>query len=432
MAEETPVLPVADQPRPPAAPPPRDDTDPSRARAARRQRRVERYLIPFLAVILALAIGALVIVFSNPDLLRSWSGFFHHPGGTLSASWDAVYQSYRALLEGAVGNPREIVSAIASGNLDEIRAAFRPLSEMIVVTTPLIFAGLAVALGFQAGLFNIGAEGQITLGAIVAAFVGFSMGGWPGPVIVIAIVLAGFVGGAIWGFIPGILKAKTGAHEVIVTIMLNYISYRLLDYVLSTNLFQRPDRDDPISKPVLAAFPRIFGGDLRVHWGFILAIGVAVAVAFLLNRTTKGFEFRAVGLNPDAARAAGISPSRTYVVVMSLCGGLAGLVGANQLLSTGPSATPGFSSGFGFDAIALALLGRAKPSGVVAAAFMFGILRAGSRSMQAATQTPVDIVVVIQALVIVFVAAPAIVSGIFHIRTKASSAFELTAKEWGG
>jgi len=265
-----------------------------------------------------------------------------------------------------------------------------------------------------------------------AAFVGFSMTGWPGPVIVVAVILGGFLGGALWGGIPGVLKAKTGAHEVITTIMLNFIAFRLLDYALSTDLYQRADRDDPISKPVLAAFPRIFGGDLRLHWGFILAIAVAAGVAFLLNRTTTGFEFRAVGLNPDASRAAGINPSTIYMVVMGLCGGLAGLVGANQLLSTGPSATPGFSSGFGFDAIALAMLGRSKPSGVVAAAFMFGILRAGSRSMQAATQTPVDIVVVIQALVIVFIAAPAIVSGMFHIKTKTTSAFELTTREWAG
>jgi simple sugar transport system permease protein len=437
VAEETPVLPAADEPTPPVERPAATTRGPGggddqQVKAALRTRRVERYLIPALAVLLALAVGALVIVFSNPDLLRSWASFLRHPGETLRLSWDAVYLAYRALLDGAIGSPAEIARAIGSGNLDEIQAAFRPLSEMIVVTTPLIFAGLSVALGFRAGLFNIGAEGQITVGAMVAAFVGFSMHGWPGPVIVVAIVLGGFLGGAIWGGIPGVLKARTGAHEVITTIMLNFISYRLLDYVLSTNLYQRPDRDDPISKPVLAAFPRLFGGDLRVHWGFILAIAVAVGVAFLLNRTTTGFEFRAVGLNPDAARAAGISPTKIYVIVMGLCGGLAGLVGANQLLSTGPSATPGFSSGFGFDAIALAMLGRSKPSGVVAAAFLFGILRAGSRSMQAATQTPVDIVVVIQALVIVFVAAPAIVRGMFHIKTKTTSAFELTTREWGG
>ena len=438
MPDETPVRPAADDAPPGAeaavATVPKPDAGPdggARVDAAKRARRVERYAIPALAVLLALAIGALVIVFSNPDLLSSWSGFFNHPGETLRLSWDAVYQAYRALLEGAVGSPTELASAIGSGNLDEIRAAFRPLSETLVVTTPLILAGLSVALGFRAGLFNIGAEGQITVGAMVAAFVGFSMTGWPGPAIVVAVIIGGFVGGALWGGIPGVLKAKTGAHEVITTIMLNFIAFRLLDYALSTDLYQRADRDDPISKPVLAAFPQIFGGDLRVHWGFILAIAVAAGVAFLLNRTTTGFEFRAVGLNPDASRAAGINPSTIYMVVMGLCGGLAGLVGANQLLSTGPSATPGFSSGFGFDAIALAMLGRSKPSGVVAAAFMFGILRAGSRSMQAATQTPVDIVVVIQALVIVFIAAPAIVSGIFHIKTKTTSAFELTTRELG-
>jgi simple sugar transport system permease protein len=386
-------------------------------------------VVPGLAVVLALAIGALVIVFSDPELLGSWAGFFRHPGETLRLSWDAIYASYRALIEGAIGSPAQLISAIGSGSGDEITSAFRPLSEMLVVTTPLILAGLSVALGFQAGLFNIGAEGQITAGAMLGALVGFSMVGWPGPLVVIGIVLAGFVGGAIWGGIPGILKAKTGAHEVITTIMLNFISYRLLDYLLSSNLYQRADRDDPISKPVLAAFPRLFGSDLRVHLGFVLAVAVAIGVAFLLNRTTVGFEFRAVGLNPDASRAAGISPTTIYMVVMGLCGGLAGLVGSNQLLSTGPSVTPGYSSGFGFDAIALAMLGRSRPAGVVAAAFLFGVLRAGSRAMQAATQTPVDIVTVIQALVIVFVAAPSIVRAVFRIKTRTTSAFEVTVRE---
>lgn len=400
------------------------------ARNARRARRVERYLVPGLAVVLALAIGALVIVFSDPDLLDSWAGFFRHPGGTLRASWDTVYDAYRALLEGAFGSPIDIAKAIGSGDLDEIQSALRPLSEMVVVTTPLIFAGLAVALGFQAGLFNIGAEGQITAGAMLAALVGFSMVGWPGPIIVVAVVFAGFVGGAMWGGIPGVLKARTGAHEVITTIMLNFISFRLLDYLLSNDVYQRADRDDPISKPVLAAFPRLFGGDLRVHLGIVLAILAAAGVAFLLNRTTLGFEFKAVGLNPDASRAAGISPNSTYVVVMALCGGLAGLVGSNQLLSTGASLQPGFSSGFGFDAIALALLGRSRPAGVVVAAFLFGILRAGSRQMQAATQTPVDIVVVIQALVIVFVAAPALVRAAFRLKAGKSVSLETIAKGW--
>jgi simple sugar transport system permease protein len=437
VPEDRPVRPIAEEPPPAAtvatattARPEAGGGDGSRLRSAKRARRIDRYLIPALAVLLALAVGALVIVFSDPDLLRSWSGFFRHPGETLRLSWDAVYESYRALLEGALGSPIEIGKAIGSGDLEEIETAFRPLSEMLVVTTPLILAGLAVALGFQAGLFNIGAEGQITAGAMMAALVGFSMGGFPGILIVVSIVIAGFIGGAIWGAIPGILKAKTGAHEVITTIMLNFVSYRLLDYLLASNLYQRADRDDPISKPVEAAFPRLFGGELRVHWGLIVAIVVAIGVAFLLNRTTLGFEFRAVGLNPDAARAAGINPTTIYMIIMGMCGGLAGLVGSNQLLSTTPSLTPGFSSGFGFDAIALAMLGRSKAAGVVAAAFMFGILRAGSRAMQAASQTPVDIVVVIQALVIVFIAAPAIVRGIFRIKTKSASAFDLSTRQW--
>jgi simple sugar transport system permease protein len=219
MAEDPPVRPtaegsppaagtgVATAPRPEAGPGP----DGSQVKAAKRARRVDRYLLPGLAVVLALAVGALVIVFSNPDLLRSWSGFFNHPGVTLRASWDTVYESYRALLEGAVGSPAKIASAIGSGNLDEIKESFRPLSEMIVVTTPLIFAGLAVALGFQAGLFNIGAEGQITVGAMVAALVGFSLVGWPGPVVVVGVVLAGFVGAM--GFIRRVESEDRGPRS---------------------------------------------------------------------------------------------------------------------------------------------------------------------------------------------------------------------------
>jgi simple sugar transport system permease protein len=212
--------------------------------------------------------------------------------------------------------------------------------------------------------------------------------------------------------------------------MLNYIAIRLADYALTNDFFQRTDRNDPISKPVLAAFPRLLGGDLRVHLGIVVAILVAVGIAFLLNRTTIGFEFRAVGSNPDAARAAGMDPERTYMVVMALAGGLAGMVGANQLLSTTTSLTPGFSSGYGFDAIALALLGRSKPAGVVAAAFLFGILRAGSRAMQAATATPVDIVVVIQALVIAFIAAPDLVRAMFRLKARREPGIEVLTKGW--
>ena len=394
------------------------------------QRWYRALVVPALAVLTAFAIGGVIIIFSNEEALQSWAGFLRHPLETLRLSWQVVGEAYRALLTGAFGSPTEIVSAIASGDSQEIRAAFAPLSETIVSTTPLIFVGLSVALGFQAGLFNIGAEGQVNMGALAAAAVGISFTWLPGPLLLVAMVLAGFVGGGLWGFIPGVLKAKTGAHEVITTIMLNFVAVSLVLYFLSTDFYAQ--QAEPVSKPVQAAYPHLFGSDLRVHLGFLVALAAAVAVGWLLHRTTIGFEFRAVGANPDAARAAGMDPTRTTISVMTLAGGLSGLAGTNQLGSITPSLFPGFAQGLGFDGIAIALLGRGSPVGVVAASFLFGALRTGGRSMQVVTQTPIDIIVVIQALVIVFVAAPALVRAIYRLKARPLGAEETFAKGWGG
>jgi simple sugar transport system permease protein len=391
-------------------------------------------VIPALALLTALALGALIIIFSDPEVLDAWGAFFSDPLEALRRSGIAVADSYRALFTGSLGSPIKIFDAVRSLDGDAIVSAFRPLSETVVAATPLILAGLAVALGFRAGLFNIGAEGQLTLGAIFASYVGFTFTGLPTVLHLPIAVFAGFVGGAVWGAIPGILKARTGAHEVITTIMLNFIAFRVLDFVLRGDVFRRPDRADPISRPIgeSAELPLLFGSSLRIHAGIILAILVAWGVWWLLFRSTKGFEFRAVGANPDAARYAGMRVGMTYVVVLAISGGLAGLAGANQLLGVIPSLTPGFSSGLGFDAIAIALLGRAHPAGVVAAAFLLGILRAGSTQMQAATSTPVDIIVVIQALVIAFIAAPALVQGIYRLRGRREAGAEVLTKGWGG
>jgi simple sugar transport system permease protein len=251
----------------------------------------------------------------------------------------------------------------------------------------------------------------------------------PGPLVsLVAIIVAGLAGW-LWGAIPGVLKIF-GAHEVITTIMLNFIAVSLALYLLSTDLFTQ--RAEPIARPVEVAYPHLFGSSLRVHFGIFVALGVAALVAWLLNRTTIGFEFRAVGANPDAARAAGMNPTRTTIAVMAIAGGLAGLAGGNQLASVTPSLIPGFASGLGFDGIAVALLGRARPAGVVAAAFLFGILRAGGRTMQATVQVPIDIIVVIQALVIAFVAAPALIRAIYRIRAARVAGPEAFAKGWGG
>jgi len=370
-------------------------------------------IIPVLALLTALVVGGLVIVFSDPDTLDEWGSFFGDPLGALEASWDIVYDSYRALWNSSLGSSRG-------------------LSRTLVEATPLALAGLSVAFAFRAGLFNIGAAGQIVIGATCAGWVGFTFD-LPTAVHLPLAVLAGFAGGAAWGGIAGVLKARTGAHEVITTIMLNYISYRLLDYALRSDAFQPAGRDDLISKPVAdsARLPEVSFGEITVHAGVFVALVAAVGVWYLLERTTVGFSLRSVGANPNAARYAGMSVAAMYVLAMLLAGGLAGLAGTMNILGRPSfSLTGGYYSFIGFDAIAVALLGRANPGGVLGAAFLFGVLRAGSTGMQAATSTPVDIIVVIQALIILFVAAPALVRSIYRIKAGRGTSQNFTTS-WG-
>jgi len=227
------------------------------------------------------------------------------------------------------------------------------------------------------------------------------------------------MGGGFWASIAGFLKAKTGAHEVITTIMLNFIALFLAQWLLKTAVFQQTGRSDPISKPIneAAQLPFLFGADYRVTIGFLIAIAAAVAVQGLMYRSSIGFEFRTVGANPDAARYGGMNVVWLTVAVMAVSGALAGLAGANQIMGLNPyQGTTGFSAGLGFDAIALALLGRSKPFGVVWAGILFGALTAGGREMQGVERIPVDLVEVIQALIIVFIAAPALVRSIYRIK----------------
>lgn len=370
-------------------------------------------VIPVLALLTALVVGGLVIAFSDPDTLDKWGSFFSDPLGALEATWNIAYESYDALWQTSVGSSRG-------------------LGRTLVEATPLALAGLSVAFAFRAGLFNIGGAGQIVIGATCAGWVGFT---WDLPAVVHLplAVAAGFLGGAVWAGIAGVLKARTGAHEVITTIMLNYISYRVLDYALRSDAFQPAGRDDLISKPVResARLPEVSLGDVTVHAGLFLALAAAVAIWWLLERSTVGFQLRSVGANPFAARYAGMSVGAMYVLAMVIAGGLSGLAGtANILGRPSFSLTGGYYAFLGFDAIAVALLGRANPAGVLGAAFLFGMLRAGSTGMQAATSTPVDIIVVIQALIILFVAAPALVRSIYRIRVGRGTVQDFTTG-WG-
>jgi ABC-type uncharacterized transport system permease subunit len=374
---------------------------------------LEGLLIPALALVTALAVGGLVMVFSNPDTLNEWGEFFGDPWGAVSVSWQLVSDSYRALFDSSLGSQAAI-------------------SRTLAEAAPLAFAGLSVALAFRAGLFNIGGAGQLIIGATCAGWVGFT---WdlPSPIHLPLAIAAGFLGGASWGFIAGYLKARTGAHEVITTIMLNFVAIRLLDYALRTDAFQRTGRDDPISEPVAesARLPEVSMGELTVNIGLFIALGAAWLVWWLLSRSTIGFRMRSVGANPFASRYAGMSVGGTYILSMLLAGGLAGLAGTTNILGRPSySLTGGYFGDLGFEGIAVALLGRANPAGVVGASLLFGILRAGSGGMQAETSTPVDIIGVIQALIIVFVAAPALIRGIYRVRAGRDTEQTFTTS-WG-
>jgi ABC-type uncharacterized transport system permease subunit len=354
-------------------------------------------LVPLLAVLTALIVGAVIIAVTDLEALRLWGS---HPGQAFHDTITTIGNAYLGLFKGAFWGAQ-------------------PWSETLVAATPLILAGLSVAIGFRAGLFNIGPEGQILMGGLVATIIGFYFH-LPVYIHLPFALLGGIVGGAIWGGIPGLLRAKTGAHEVITTIMFNWIAIYFINWVLKLPFIQQGGRDDPVSKSILptAALPR-FSSDptIRINAGIILALLAAAFLFWLLYRTTIGYQFRAVGYNPDGAHYAGMNVTMLYTGVMALAGALAGLAGAAQILGPLGRATPGFSGGIGFDAIALALLGRSHPAGVVLAGLLFGALKAGGRQMQVATDVPIDLILVVQALIVVFIAAPALIRAIYRVRT---------------
>jgi general nucleoside transport system permease protein len=340
--------------------------------------------------------------------------------------------AYSALFNGSIGNPAQIIQALQSGDDLAIRRAFNPFLESLVTSTPYIFAGLAVALGFRAGVFNIGAEGQIFIGAMFGTFIGYSFTGLPAVIHIPLTLLAGFLGGAIWGFIPGWLKAKTGGHEVINTIMMNYIAFRLSDYMLRGPM-QRPDSFNPVS-PMLeqsAWLPRFFADPIRFHLGFFVALLFAWLVYYLLFKTTIGFDLRTVGANPNAAKYAGMNVSAISCWRWRFRAALAGLAGINEVAGVNRFLAAAFSSGYGFDSIALALLGKNHPAGCGAGCLLFGTLRTGATRMQVVAGIPIDIISILQAVILMFIAAPAIIRTIYRLKS-AAVMMALLVRSWGG
>jgi simple sugar transport system permease protein len=382
---------------------------------------IRKSVMPFLAFALALIIGGIVIGLTDSRVNSKISD----PIEFIKALLSTVGNAYLSLFQGAIYDPN-----LAEG--EGFIRGFYPFTETLLAASPLILCGLSVAVAFKAGLFNIGAQGQFIFGAIGASFIGFRYDLPIGIHILAAIAFAIILAG-IWGGIVGFLKAKTGAHEVIVTIMLNYIAARFILWILGEPAFLRPGRIDPLAPPVreTSRLPLLFGENYRVNVGLIVALAVAALVYFILNRTTLGFRFRAVGANATAARTAGISVGATTIAAMILAGALAGVGGAVHVLGNQYELTTDIAGSFGFDAITVALLGRGSPIGVVLASILFAALRVGGVTMQANVQVPVEIVLVIQALVVLFIAAPGLVAKIFRVR-KYEKAETLASKGWNG
>lgn len=365
-----------------------------------------RWVISLGAIVLALLSGAILIIATSERVISTTAYFFARPGDFFKAAGETISAAYGALLAGAIFDPTA-ASAIE---------ALRPLTDTIAWATPLIIAGLGMAISFRAGLFNIGAQGQIIVAAVAAGWVGFAVE-LPPVIHLFAALGAGMLAGAVWGGIPGMLKARTGAHEVITTIMFNWIAVFVLAFLLSLPSFQRPGSNAPLSPVVLdtASLPTLFGGGTRATWGFVIAVLCAVVVAWFFNRSTLGFKFEMVGLNPSAARTAGVNTSAVYFLSMVGSGAIIGLSGAVLLLGGDRFIQNGVAGSVGVDAIMVSLLGRSRPLGMVLAALLFGALRAGGVNMQAVTGTQVDIILVIQTLIVLFICAPTLVRAVFRM-----------------
>jgi len=387
--------------------------------------------IPLLAILSGLIIGAFLIAATSSTVYTAFGESF---GRGITTSFSEIGSAYAALFNGSIGDPVRFVNALFSGDKGQIYRAINPFLESLVQATPYIFAGLAVALGFRAGLFNIGVEGQLFIGAACATFVGYAVKGLPVYIHMPLAFIAGGLGGALWGFIPGFLKATTGGHEVINTIMMNYIAFRLTEWLLSGPMTRPGSGGMPIS-PIIeesAQIPQFFPSPIRFHLGFFFALAFAWFIWWLLFKTKWGLNMRTVGTNPRAAKYAGLSVAKTTMIGMAISGALAGLAGAIQILAVNRSMALGLSSGYGFDSIALALIGNNHPLGVVLASILFGTLRNGATRMMVVSRIPIDIVDVLQAIILMLVAAPAIIRTIYRLKEPKEEETTVFVSGWGG
>ncbi|WP_025272080.1 ABC transporter permease [Haloglycomyces albus] len=388
-------------------------------------------MVTVYSLLLAFFIGAILIIVSDPTVRGTWSYFFTQPSDALTASWSAVASAYTDLFKGSVIDFADL-GAFLRGEQDLSQVVY-PMSETLTYATPLIFTGLAVGLAFKAGLFNIGAQGQFVIGMLSALVVGFALN-LPLILHLPLALLAGALAGGLLGAVPGYLKAKTGAHEVISSIMLNNIVGFFLVWAIGTPLIHSLTSSQLVSKSAdeSARLPQLLswlGPQLRVSAGILLGLVVAAVMWWLLEKSTFGYRIRAVGSNSHASETAGMNVGRTFTTTMGVGGLLAGLGGAVLVLGLDPyRIDPGTAVEYGFDGITVALLGRAHPGGIVAAALLFGALKSGTLYMQPAV--PTEMSTLLQAIIVLFIAAPALVKTLLHLRTPAGGLTTLEARGW--
>jgi simple sugar transport system permease protein len=360
-----------------------------------------------ISVLLGFAIGSVFMAVFNENVVATYETLFSNPGLTLQTAGQTIVDGYGALFKGSIIN----LSA------DNPVSMFRPITETLRLAAPLIMAGLGVALGFRVGLFNVGGTGQLVMGLLGATWVSTRMELPYGLHMVLALVVA-IVFSMGTGALVGFLKARTGAHEVIVTIMMNYIALDLFTWFLRTPglLLEEGGGGNPKSDPpaLTAQLPRLLGDEFKLNIGILLALVAALVYWWLMERSTIGYRFRMVGHNSNAARAAGISVERTYVWAMAASAAFIGIAAANQGLGETGGLTSSIQANIGFDAITVALLGGSRAGGVVIAGLVFGAFKAGSPSMQIIGVSP-EVLGIIQALIVLFIAAPPLIRAVFHL-----------------
>ena len=396
------------------------------------------FVVTLFALVLGLVVGAIVIVTTTAPVLDAWRGFFSGwggPGHAIKVTVDNVGAAYRIMFTGSVFSPATLWHAITTGQ--GWTNALTPISETLTYATPLTIASIGVGIAFQTGIFNIGANGQAMMGGIAGAYVG-TLIHLPMVLHLPLTLLAGIAGGVLAGSVPGLLKAYTGAHEVIVTLMFNYVVSAILLYTLLSTALQAPGQQNDIARTLdpSAQLAPLFGtaSGLRVNYGLVIAALVVLFAWWFLERSSLGFDFRVTGANPQAARASGINAKAVIILVFAISGGLAGLAGVTELAGFYKTLDGGFlvgNAGIGFTAITVSLLGRNKPIGIVWASLLFAALGVGGRAMQAATGIPLDLATVIQSAVVLFVATPVLVKEIFRLRTSPTAALQLATKGWG-